>query len=334
VQLGRILREFTQKIGRPIDILGFDACLMAMAEICYEVRESVSVVVGSDEEIPKESWPYSLILRDLARFAGMDPKTLATLVVSRYVEKYNAGTLQQKASLSAIQLSASQELGEAMKNLVAEFSKVASDVTGKRRIFRARDASRSADETSYIDFGVFCEELLQSFDSGSPVYTCAERVLSVLKMQSYILYHRDTGEDGAYQPYGLSICFPEALPPDEAGLAAAAAHFTVATHAALSGKKDPPHQEKDPPHQQKDPPHQEKDPPHQEKDPGSVKKDPPHHEKFPPSGSGGKSSQMEITSYYILWDSYLPLEFNKETGWANFLENVLEDQSDKTGEGA
>lgn len=341
IQLGRILREFTQKIGRPIDILGFDACLMAMAEICYEVRESVSVVVGSDEEVPKESWPYSLILRDLARFPGMNANTLATLIVSRYVEKYSIPGSNERVSLSAMRLSGSEELGSAMKRLVGAFNMVAGDVASKRRIFRARDASRSADETSYIDFGVFCEELTQSFDPHTPVHACARDLLFLLKNHSYILYHRDTGEDGSYDPYGLSLCFPQALPPDEAGLAAAEAEFTVATHAALAGKKDPPHQNKDPQGGMKDPPHQNKDPqggmkdhPHQNKDPGSGRKDPPHQNKFPPGGGAGKSSPMEITSYYILWDSYVPLEFNRETGWANFLERVLEDQSDRTGAGA
>jgi hypothetical protein len=105
--------------------------------------------------------------------------------------------------------------------------------------------------------------------------------------------------------------------------------------------KDPPHHTKDPlPQQQveesvkKDPPHHTKDPAPSEKGTETIRKDPPHHTKFPPSGSGSKSGLMEITSYYILWDSYLPLEFNRETGWAHFLERVLEDQSDRTGAGA
>jgi hypothetical protein len=98
LELGAILLEFSQKIGRRIDILGFDACLMAMTEICYEVRQSVAMVVGSDERIPKESWPYASILRDLARFPGMNASTLSTLIVSRYVERYRG----QRVSLSAM----------------------------------------------------------------------------------------------------------------------------------------------------------------------------------------------------------------------------------------
>jgi cysteine peptidase C11 family protein len=343
IELGSILLEFSKKVGRRIDILGFDACLMAMAEICYEVRASVSMVVGSDEEIPQQSWPYAQILQDLGRFPGMNANTLSTLIVSRYVEKYKIPGKSDRVSLSAMNLAGSEELASAMSRLVDAFNALANDVACKRRIFRARDASRSADEASYIDFGVFCEELMESFDEHTAVHASAKTVLFVLKNHSYIQYHRDVGEDGSFAPYGLSLYFPEVLPPDAEGLEAAASEFTVTTHAALAGKKDPPHQKKDPPHSRKDPgggmpdpaANEDpgsvmKDPPHQKKDPPHQKKDPPHQKKFP---GGAGPAPMEITSYYILWDSYVPLEFNKATGWADFLARVLADDSDQTGAG-
>jgi hypothetical protein len=258
MELGSILFEFTQKLGRPIDVLGFDACKMAMAEICYEVRESVSIVVGSDEQVPKESWPYERLLRDLARFPGMNASTLSTLIVSRYVEKYKVPGKNDRVSLSAMNLSGSDELAAATRRLVQAFEAVAGELPGKRRIFRARDASRTADDTSYIDFGVFCEELMESFDEHTPVHASAKSVLFALKNHAYIQYHRYTGEDRSFIPYGLSLYFPQALPPDASGLDAPQVEFTFATHAALAGMKDPPHSKKDPPHSKKDPPHSKK----------------------------------------------------------------------------
>ena len=310
IELGSILFEFTQKLGRPIDVLGFDACKMAMAEICYEVRESVSIVVGSDEQIPKESWPYERLLRDLARFPGMNASTLSTLIVSRYVEKYKVPGKSDRVSLSAMNLSGSDELAAATRRLVQAFEAVAGDLSGKRRIFRARDASRTADDTSYIDFGVFCEELMDSFDEHTPVHASAKSVLFALKNHAYIQYHRYTGEDRSFIPYGLSLYFPQALPPDACGLDAPQSEFTFATHEALAGMKDPPHSKKDPPHSKKDPPHSKKSP------------------------RGAGQAPMEITSYYVLWNSYVPLEFNQVTGWADFLARVLADDSDQEGAAA
>ena len=308
IELGSILLEFTQKLGRRIDVLGFDACKMAMAEVCYEVRESVSIVVGSDEQVPKESWPYERLLQDLARFPGMNANTLSTLIVSRYVEKYKVPGKTDRVSLSAMNLSGSDELGAARRDAWCRRSNaVAGDLPGKRRIFRARDASRTADDTSYIDFGVFCEELMESFDEHTPVHASAKSVLFALKNHAYIQYHRYTGEDRSFIPYGLSLYFPQALPPDACGPDAPQAEFTFATHEALAGMKDPPHSKKDPPHSKKDPPHSKKSP------------------------RGAGQAPMEITSYYVLWNSYVPLEFNQVTGWADFLARVLADGSDQEG---
>jgi hypothetical protein len=296
VELGAILLEFSKAIGRKIDLLGFDACLMALAEVCCEVRQSVSVIVGSDEEIPQQSWPYDLILRDLSRFPGMDANTLAAVIVSRYAEKYSSQPAPQKVSLSAIQLSGSDALIAAMKKLVAavrlEALKKKQSSAQKRRVLRARDAARTADETDYIDFAIFCRELIQSFEETSAVFDSASAVLFVLEKEGFTLYHRDVGEDGAYDPYGLALYFPDALPPDAAGLEAAVKAQHLRTHVALK----PAEIHKDPPH-------------------GS--KDPPHGSKFPPGSPG------TITSYHILWDSYVELMFNKETGWAELIKQLL-----------
>ena len=74
-----------------------------------------------------------------------------------------------------------------------------------------------------------------------------------------------------------------------------------------------------------------KDPPHSKKDPPHSKKDPPHSKKSP---CGAGQAPMEITSYYVLWNSYVPLEFNQVTGWADFLARVLADDSDQEGAAA
>ena len=292
IELGSIFLNFSRKIGRPIDILGFDACLMALAEICYEVRDSVSLIVGSDEEVPKQSWPYAQLLRDLARFPGMDADVLATLIISRFIEKYTKDNQQTTVSLTAIKLSAGDELVAAMKQLVDAFHAGVSDVAFKRRIFRARDASRTADETSYIDFGAFCSELLDSFDENTQVHAGARRILFALKNLSFILYHRDAAEDKPFAPYGLALYFPLALPPDADGLAAVQATNTLQTYFALDAEKDP-----------------------------------PHGPKFPP---GSADSPTQITSYQIIWSSYVELDFNAKTGWSTLLARLLEGEIDQS----
>jgi hypothetical protein len=48
-----------------IDILGFDACLMGMIEIAYQLKEQTKVMVASQHLEPAEGWDYERILGEL-----------------------------------------------------------------------------------------------------------------------------------------------------------------------------------------------------------------------------------------------------------------------------
>src|SRR5262249_25580522 len=87
--------------GQKIDILGFDSCLMSMAEVCYELREQVDIVVGSEGYSPASGWPYREMLERLAREvddaasgqktahdAAMVRKRIAKGLVDEYVNYY------------------------------------------------------------------------------------------------------------------------------------------------------------------------------------------------------------------------------------------------------
>jgi len=84
IRLGGILAGFANRLGHKIDLLGFDACLMGLAEIFHELSPAVALAVGSDEELPKGSWPYDSIFGDLTRFPGMDACTLSAVFPSQY----------------------------------------------------------------------------------------------------------------------------------------------------------------------------------------------------------------------------------------------------------
>ena len=48
-----------------IDVLGFDACLMGMFEILYQLKEQTSVMVASQHLEPASGWDYHRILNEL-----------------------------------------------------------------------------------------------------------------------------------------------------------------------------------------------------------------------------------------------------------------------------
>src|SRR6185295_9479402 len=95
-----------------IDILGFDTCLMSMAEICCDLRGLeaksleekdpeakglVGIMIGSETYTPSSGWPYQSILRLLCKSSSPDDGTkprampareLAETVVKEYVKFY------------------------------------------------------------------------------------------------------------------------------------------------------------------------------------------------------------------------------------------------------
>ncbi|QNI31739.1 hypothetical protein H7849_22250 [Alloacidobacterium dinghuense] len=300
-----LLKNYPKAVDFKIDLLGFDSCLMAMTEICHEVAGSVSLVVASDEVVPDQSWPYDTILGDLSKFPGMDANTLSAAIISRFRERYTQKGSKTRVSLSSMNLSKSSDLVKAMTELVNALdaaTKWDADVKAKSMIFRARDASRTPDEVTYIDFGVFCKELSQSFSQEhveepernknyAAVSNQAKNALDVLVSSPYILYHRDAGEDGSIDPYGLAIYFPQTLDI-----------ITSLIDDAVKQEVVPKVMPRD-----------------DVKTPGTPHKTP---------GTPHKGDGPQITGYEILWGDYLKLKFNQDTRWANLVCQLLGGNAD------
>jgi len=71
-----------------LDLVGFDACLMNMIEVAYQLRGETRYVVGSQETEPAEGWPYDKILKELVARPQMDGGELASLIAAHYIESY------------------------------------------------------------------------------------------------------------------------------------------------------------------------------------------------------------------------------------------------------
>lgn len=83
--LGKALKE----IGR-VDVLAFDACLMQMAEVAYELKDSAEFITASEEVEAVYGYPYDRLLGALAGHVSMGPEELARAVVKVYGEDYAA----------------------------------------------------------------------------------------------------------------------------------------------------------------------------------------------------------------------------------------------------
>jgi hypothetical protein len=70
------------------DIIGFDACLMAMVEIAYELRDLGRVMVASEDLEPGYGYPYDRIMQVLTANPTSSAAQLGTTIVEQYYNYY------------------------------------------------------------------------------------------------------------------------------------------------------------------------------------------------------------------------------------------------------
>lgn len=73
-----------------IDLLGMDACLMAMLEVYYQFYNYADVGVASEETEPGDGWEYAF-LSELYSTPNMTAATLGTYIVDYYANSYSDG---------------------------------------------------------------------------------------------------------------------------------------------------------------------------------------------------------------------------------------------------
>ncbi|MFN2128998.1 MAG: clostripain-related cysteine peptidase [Anaerolineae bacterium] len=91
-ELGDVLAQVTNGGVNPIDLLAFDACLMAMVEIDVQISPYVRVRTASEETEPGTGYPFDTILADLRAHPLWDATELGESIVARYYEAYKGET--------------------------------------------------------------------------------------------------------------------------------------------------------------------------------------------------------------------------------------------------
>jgi hypothetical protein len=108
-QIGQILKE-----SYKVDILAFDACLMQMAEVAYEVKDYADVIVGSEETVPGLGYPYDLFLGAMAKKPAMTNEQTGAIMVEAFKMFYDAH--KKNVNLSAIRSSKMAGLAQKMSD--------------------------------------------------------------------------------------------------------------------------------------------------------------------------------------------------------------------------
>jgi hypothetical protein len=227
-ELKNVFQRVKEELGRPIDILGMDNCLMSMAEICYELRGLAEIVIGCESFSPASGWPYREVLETLAN-DFTSPKLppgqslleeTAKAIVKEYVNYYSnywlAGLSVTQSALNIAKVETLHRLIDGLARLMEqqlikewEETRVNDSARCGRQfhdaLLLAHWEAQSYNGEQFVDLFDFCDCLEARLRTGPIADQC--RKVKEFICKEFVLTSCYSG--AAYQySYGVSLYFP------------------------------------------------------------------------------------------------------------------------------
>jgi len=198
--------------GRKIDILGCDACLMNMVEICYENKDVADYMVGSEEIEPGSGWPYTMILKKLASNPEMSPRELSKVITQdygKYYEDEGDKIADQFVTQSAIDLAQIKSTADSVNDLAEILIKELNNVIPG--VSAAKEKAQKFSTPEYIDLLSFLEQLTKWLPNNNEIKDAVKKISDKIKgPTSSLVIANATWGDRVKDAHGVSIYFPTA----------------------------------------------------------------------------------------------------------------------------
>jgi len=196
------LAPVTAALGRKLDLIGFDACLMGMWEVAVASEPFADVLVASEELEPGGGWAPQGILAPLVADPGMSAETLGTHVAASYAAQGALASTQ-----SVVRLSAMAEVATAVDGLALELLNAGESYATIEEI-RSQSQAFNYDwellDSTYRDLYDFCRRLYSQAGIPGPLAAAAMNVMTKLGA-AIVSNHAQSDYPGAY---GLATYFP------------------------------------------------------------------------------------------------------------------------------
>lgn len=246
-ELKDAFEQAAQILETKIDIVGFDACLMSMIEIAMQIKDSATLMVGSEQAIPTKGWPYPQIVSKLVANPGLAPTELAEVIVSEFVAFYEArdqsaqleqsvtdilvnnpgiGTSQlaemivdglgdvpaqkEQVMLATCDLAKAEGLSDAIGTLVPQLSQCLKNPNLNLAVLRARFNSLSFLDSDFLDLFNFCGHLSDALEDEPFLTACSNNGGFCQQLKTTCEEIKDQiSEDGTGFVIHRGITFPQ-----------------------------------------------------------------------------------------------------------------------------
>lgn len=193
--------------GKPIDLLDFDACLMAHVESAYQIKGQVDYLVASEKTEPGDGNDYIAMLTALSANPDMTGAQFSSAMVDTYGKSYSPGGSQgnDEVTLSATDVNA------LVNGLVPAVNNLAQSLTGNASVASAARSNTETYENSDAgDLGHFATLLSKDAKVSAVIKANALKVRQELGKAVIREVHTSNKipKNGVDNASGLVIYFP------------------------------------------------------------------------------------------------------------------------------
>lgn len=200
------LKKVFDDLGVKLDIIGFDACLMSMLEVVYQLRDHAEIIVGSEELEPGNGWDYEALVNYLVNNPDASNEEVSSAMVEMFVDSYvNAAEL--KVTLSAI---CTEELSTLASDLNAfAYAILRNEARIRRNFLAIVDETQTFDynipvnNQTYRDLKHFVLLTQENYEENEEIFQSATKLLNTLDI---LMVHNLT--NNFENAHGLSIYLP------------------------------------------------------------------------------------------------------------------------------
>ncbi len=214
-EFGNAIRAAEEEAGIWFTVIGFDACLMSMVEIAYELRDLADYMISSVTGIPVAGWPYDLSFDELIADSSLDALTLSEEIIEGYIEYYSFCAGEglggwTGVTLNLIDLSVIGDLALAMDALSYDLQEAfeSGEVSRGALLSIANSMTPSLEmygqAFAFSDIGVLAEGLaaFEAFEESATAVS--ELMPAAVPMVDWV----SQASGGAFNTTGLTVYFP------------------------------------------------------------------------------------------------------------------------------
>ena len=187
-------------VNEHIDIIGFDACLMQMIEVAYEIvtglTDPPNYMVGSQELEWGDGWPYNDILNHLTDNPAMNEATLCETIVNDYINYCGS-----PATLSALYIN--NEVAGGVLDTINSFANALINSSQQSEIATARSTAQSY--TYYPEYKDLYDFAQIIYNNVPDCQTQAQAIIDLVN--TMVIAEAHIGE--VENSHGLSIFLPD-----------------------------------------------------------------------------------------------------------------------------